>query len=181
VWFLPKHSCLLLTTLGIQIAIGVFLNKEKPKSGVVEMIDIEAVFLEADQDQPVYIEWPEGMIDWGFILKDNVEEYCCELNKAMYGTIDAPLQWMKTFANFLTSDVMDMKQSLADLCMFYKKDGKMIWFYSWMSLWTMFYLEERKKWSSDSRQKFQQDSILLILESCKNIWVCGTSGEKTKT
>jgi hypothetical protein len=116
----------LLTTLGIQIAIGVFLNKEKPKSGVVEMIDIEAVFLEADQDQPVYIEWPEGMIERGFILKDNVEEYCCELNKAMYGTIDAPLQWMKTFANFLTSDAMDMKQSLADLCMFYKKDGKMI-------------------------------------------------------
>jgi hypothetical protein len=64
------------------------------------------------------------MIELGFISKDDAEEYCCELNKAMYGNVDAPLQWMKTFANFLTSDVMDMKQSLADPCMFYKKDGK---------------------------------------------------------
>jgi hypothetical protein len=108
----------------IRIALGVFLYKEKPKSWVLEMIDIEAAFLEADQDRPVYIEWPEGMTELGFISKDDAEEYCCELNKAMYGNVDAPLQWMKTFANFLTSDVMDMKQSLADPCMFYKKDGK---------------------------------------------------------
>jgi hypothetical protein len=64
------------------------------------------------------------MIELGFISKDDAEEYCCELNKAMYGNVDALLQWMKTFANFLMSDVMDMNQSLADPCMFYKKDGK---------------------------------------------------------
>jgi hypothetical protein len=34
----------------IRITLGVFLYKEKPKSWVLEMIDIEAAFLEADQD-----------------------------------------------------------------------------------------------------------------------------------
>jgi hypothetical protein len=34
----------------IQIAIGVLLYKEKPKSWVLEMIDIKAAFLEADLD-----------------------------------------------------------------------------------------------------------------------------------
>jgi hypothetical protein len=38
----------------------------------------------------------------------------------MYGNIDSPIQWTKTFANFLRN-VLKLKQSKSDPCIFYKK------------------------------------------------------------
>jgi hypothetical protein len=44
----------------------------------------------------------------------------------MYGNIDSPLRWMKTFANFLR-DVLNLEQSKSDPCIFYKKvPGKFV-------------------------------------------------------
>jgi Reverse transcriptase (RNA-dependent DNA polymerase) len=41
----------------------------------------------------------------------------------MYGNIDSPLQWMKTFSNILKGDTMKMQQSATDPCIFYKRRG----------------------------------------------------------
>jgi hypothetical protein len=38
----------------------------------------------------------------------------------MYGNIDSPLQWMKTFTNFLRN-ALNLEQSKSDPCIFYKK------------------------------------------------------------
>ena len=37
---------------------------------IVEMIDIEAAFLEAELDEDIYIEWPEGVEEFGFFSRD---------------------------------------------------------------------------------------------------------------
>jgi hypothetical protein len=45
----------------------------------------------------------------------------------MYGNIDSPLQWMKTFSNILKGDTMKMQQSATNPCIFYKqREGKII-------------------------------------------------------
>jgi hypothetical protein len=45
----------------------------------------------------------------------------------MYGNIDSPLQWMRTFVNILTGDEMKLKQSATDPCTFYKqRKGKLV-------------------------------------------------------
>jgi hypothetical protein len=45
----------------------------------------------------------------------------------MYGNIDPPLQWMRTFANILTGDEMKLKQRATDPCIFYKqRKGKLV-------------------------------------------------------
>jgi hypothetical protein len=45
----------------------------------------------------------------------------------MYGNIDSPLQWMRTFANILKGDDMKLKQSATDPCIFYNhRDGKLV-------------------------------------------------------
>jgi hypothetical protein len=44
----------------------------------------------------------------------------------MYGNIDSPFRWMKTFDNFLRN-VLNLKQSKSDPCIFYKKvQGKVV-------------------------------------------------------
>jgi Reverse transcriptase (RNA-dependent DNA polymerase) len=41
----------------------------------------------------------------------------------MYGNIDSPLQWMKTFSNILKADTMKMQQSATTPCIFYEQRG----------------------------------------------------------
>jgi hypothetical protein len=38
----------------------------------VECLDIEAAFLEGDIDKPIYIEFPEGMDELGFVTRDEM-------------------------------------------------------------------------------------------------------------
>ena len=59
------------------------------------MIDIEAAFLNADleSDRPVYAEWPEGIVELGFITEEDLRKYCILLERPMYGGVDVP----KTF------------------------------------------------------------------------------------
>jgi hypothetical protein len=106
----------------IRVIIGVYLyyNKLNPKANwVLEMFDVEAAFLNADLLQPSYIEWPQGVQELGFITTVEAKTTCVELTKAMYGNIDSPLRWMKTFTKHLV-DTLNLVQSKSDPCIFYK-------------------------------------------------------------
>ena len=67
------------------------------------------------------------MIEFGFITEKEKNQHCIKLTKKMYGNIDAPLCWMKTFSKYLTN-VAGLTQSKVDPCVFYKKDkeGRLI-------------------------------------------------------
>jgi hypothetical protein len=112
----------------IRTLIGTFLyylHKYPKDEWVLEMFDVEAAFLNAELgDQRVFIEWPEGMVEYGFITAQEKLIYCAELEKAMYGNIDSPLRWMKTMSKHIISE-MKMEQSQTDPCVFIKKvNGK---------------------------------------------------------
>ena len=85
------------------------------------MFDVEAAFLNAELNNKQYIEWPQGMLELGYINENDKLKWCIELQKAMYGNIDSPLRWMKTFAAFLINS-LGLKQSKTDPCIFYKMD-----------------------------------------------------------
>ena len=91
------------------------------------MFDVEAAFLNSDVEGETYIEWPEGMIELGFISEQEKNKYCIKLSKAMYENIDAPLCWMKTFSKYLINTV-GLTQNKVYPCVFYKKakEGRLI-------------------------------------------------------
>jgi hypothetical protein len=84
---------------------------------------VEVAFLNAMLSHPVYIEWPKGIKEFGFLSQEECSASCAELTRAMYGNIDSPLQWMKTFSNILKGDTMKMQHSATDPCIFYKQRG----------------------------------------------------------
>jgi hypothetical protein len=94
----------------------------------LEVIDVEAAFLEADLDEQIFIEWPDGVVEFGFEDESDVEEYCILLSKAMYGTVQAALQWFKKLVEIMTCPEIGLIQCKADPCMFYLHDarGKLI-------------------------------------------------------
>jgi hypothetical protein len=102
----------------IRIGICLYLTYDDFKA---EMIDITAAFLEGTIRVPTFIEWPDGMQDLGFASDDDMENYCIQLLKSMYGNVDAAIRFFKTYKKHLIEN-MFLKQSLADPCVFYKKD-----------------------------------------------------------
>ena len=86
----------------------------------VEMIDIEAAFLEAELDEDIYIEWPEGVEEFGYFAPNEMEGRCLKLERAMYGCVQSPLMFFKTFSKHL--QLLGLSQSLADPCIWYKHD-----------------------------------------------------------
>jgi hypothetical protein len=105
------------TTVRVTIAVTLYRAKD---GWINEMIDIEAAFLNADLDSntPIYAEWPEGMVELGFITETEREENCIELTRPMYGGVDVPRLFMKTLMRHLTLE-MKMTQSLVDPCLYY--------------------------------------------------------------
>ena len=86
------------------------------------MFDVEAAFLNSKLSQPIYIEWPQGMVELGFITQEEKENTvaCCPM--AMYVNVEAPRCWMTTFRDTLIGPTIGLTQSEADPCIFFKKD-----------------------------------------------------------
>jgi Reverse transcriptase (RNA-dependent DNA polymerase) len=102
----------------IRSLVTISLNK----GWVVHVIDVETAFLEAKLDEPTWIRIPEGYEM--FFGELNREEHVLFLEKAMYGLVQAPRAFYKTFIKILTSSGVGMIQSKADPCVLYSLDSK---------------------------------------------------------
>ena len=101
----------------IRITLAIAMMQE---DWIVEMIDVEAAFLEAELDEDIYIEWPEAVEEFGYVSSEEMEGKCLKLERAMYGCFQSPLMFFKTYAKHLKA--MGLVQSLADPCIWYKHD-----------------------------------------------------------
>jgi hypothetical protein len=97
------------TSVRIVIGPSLFNN-----DWALEIIDVEAAFLEGDMKKTMCIEWPDGMVHFGFITEEE-ENRCIEQFKSTCGNSDAALICFRLFKKHLI-EVMEMKQSLADPC-----------------------------------------------------------------
>ena len=86
------------------------------------MIDIEAAFLEADLDEDIFIEIPEGLVELGYFKREEVDDKCIKLGKAMYGCMQSPRAFFKTLSKHLVQ--IGMIQSKVDPCIWYRLNEK---------------------------------------------------------
>jgi len=77
--------------------------------------------LEGDTVVPMFIEWQEGMVELGFMTLQEFQETCAELEKGMYGNVDAALIFYKTYCNYLVKYV-GVARCRADPCVFVMKE-----------------------------------------------------------
>jgi hypothetical protein len=98
------------------------------KNWVCEIVDVEAAFLNADLDEDLYIEYPEGVVEFGFESEATTRSNCILLDKAMYGAVQAARQWSRKLIEILTQRMKpSLIQSRVDPCLFYlKRNGELI-------------------------------------------------------
>ena len=84
-----------------------------------EAIDVEAAFLNADVDEDIYIEPPQGLIGV------DSDTHVCKLVKAMYGIVQAPRCWSRTFAKCVTNKPGMTKSKIDPMLFMHRnKDGQ---------------------------------------------------------
>ena len=86
------------------ILIGMTLYFFKESDLVCETFDVEAAFLEPYLDIEMYIDWPDGIVELGFISEEQKRTTCVQLRRSMYGNVDAALRWQRDFTEFLVND-----------------------------------------------------------------------------
>ena len=116
------------TDTSTRAAFAITLWNHSPnnmESWICEIVDVEAAFLEGDMEDDVFLEWPDGVLDFGFEDQATIDENCLLLNKAMYGTVQGALQFFKKLVSNLT--LIGLRQSNVDPCVFYlKRNGLLV-------------------------------------------------------
>ena len=83
------------------VLIGIYLhnadNSDPDKRFHLETIDIEAAFLEGKMENRTFVEFPDGLLQLGFITEEEKRTHCIELLKSMYGNVDAALIFFRTY------------------------------------------------------------------------------------
>ena len=125
--FVESYSPLASNTT-IRVALCVALRNGKVKEiWVTEMIDVEAAFLNAMMDTDIYIEMPEGLLEYYLSKGKDMRDMIIKLRRAQYGLVQSPRLWMATFAKILRD--LGMIQCKTDPCLFmlFDKDtGKLL-------------------------------------------------------
>ena len=91
-----------------------------------EMFDVEAAFLNAELENAMYLKWPEGMKELGFITEEQEKNECIKLVRSMYGNVDAALRWQKCFVETCIDPDGELKceQSQTDPCLLIKRNDE---------------------------------------------------------
>ena len=108
-----------------RILIGMTLYFSDKFSWVCETFDVEAAFLEPYLDIEMYIDWPEGIVDLGFISEEQKRTTCIQLRRSMYGNVDAALRWQRDFTEFLVSEC-NFKACKSDPCILFLTEDEQL-------------------------------------------------------
>ena len=106
-----------------RIMIGMTLYFSDKYSWVCETFDAEAAFLKPYLGIEMYIDWPEGIIELGFISEEQKCDTCVQLRRSMYGNVNAALCWQKDFTEFLVSEC-GFKVCRSDPCILFLVEDK---------------------------------------------------------
>jgi hypothetical protein len=107
----------LATNTTIKVVLATALEYgEKFNDWKIEMVDVEAAFLNAPVDTDVYIEMPEGLREYFLSKGKDIGDAVIKLKRAQYGLVQSPRLWMQTFSKILRA--LGLTQCKTDPCLF---------------------------------------------------------------
>jgi transposase InsO family protein len=86
----------------------------------LSQLDVPTAFLNADVEEEVYMELPDG-------YRDGKEHLVCKLNKSLYGLKQSPRNWYLLVCRFIL-EKLGFKACVSDPCLFYQRSrtGRLI-------------------------------------------------------
>ena len=106
----------------------------------LDQMDVPCAFLNADLEEEVYMELPEG-------YRAGREHLVCKLNKSLYGLKQAPRNWYLLVSKFIAS--LGFKPTISDPCLFHKRSatGRLMLFFLFVDDFQISYhIEDKEEW-----------------------------------
>lgn len=107
----------------------------------LDQLDVPTAFLNADVEEDVYMELPEG-------YRAGKEHLVCKLRKALYGLKQAPRNWYLLFSGFIQSE-LGFKPSVSDPCLVHKRSrtGRLMLMFLFVDdCQVSYHAEDRREW-----------------------------------
>ena len=105
-------------------------------------MDVPQAFLNADVDEEIYMELPEG-------YRAGREHLVCKLKKAMYGLKQAPRNWYLLISKFI-SEQLGYKATVSDPCLFFKRSrtGRLMLLFLFVDdFQSSYHFEDKSEWN----------------------------------
>jgi hypothetical protein len=109
----------------------------------LDQMDVPQAFLNADVDEEVYMELPEG-------YRAGKEHMVCRLRKSLYGLKQAPRNWYLLVSKFIV-ETMGFKATVSDPCLYFKRSstGRLMLLYLFVDDFQVSYhLEDKVEWNA---------------------------------
>ena len=109
----------------------------------MEQLDVPVAFTNADLEEDVYMEIPEG-------YREGKEDMVCKLKKSLYGLKQSPRNWYLMIRKFFMEE-LGLKATVSDPCLFYKRSrtGRLIMLFLFVDdMQVSFHREDRAEWNA---------------------------------
>ena len=109
----------------------------------MEQLDVPTAFLNADVDEDVYMEMPEG-------YRRGQDGMVCKLRKSLYGLKQAPRNWYLLVSKFI-KETMGFKACVSDPCLFHRRSqtGRLILMFLFVDDFQVsFHRDDRDEWGT---------------------------------
>jgi hypothetical protein len=116
----------------------------------LDQMDVPVAFQQAELEEEVYMELPEG-------YRDGKEHLVCKLKKALYGLKQGPRNWWLLISKFLSS--MGFKATVSDPCLFSKrsKSGRLLLLFLFVDdMQIGYHAEDQAEWQQLKAQLVQR-------------------------
>jgi hypothetical protein len=108
----------------------------------LEQLDVPTAFLNADVNEDVYMEVPEG-------YRSGREHLVCKLQKALYGLKQAPRNWYLLVSSYI-KQTLGYKACVSDPCLFHKRSrsGRLLLLFLFVDdFQSNFHRDDRAEWN----------------------------------
>jgi Reverse transcriptase (RNA-dependent DNA polymerase) len=113
----------------------------------LEQLDVPTAFLNADLEEDVYMQLPEG-------YRDGKEGIVLRLKKSLYGLKQAPRNWSMRLKKFIV-DVLGYSSTVSDPCLFWKRSrsGRLMMLFVFVDdIQSSFHRDDRAEWVQSKTQ-----------------------------
>lgn len=142
----------------------------------LEQLDVPTAFLNADLEEDVYMQLPEG-------YRDGKEGVVLHLKKSLYGLKQAPRNWSIRLKKFIV-ETLEYSATVSDPCLFWKRSrtGRLMLLFVFVDdIQSSFHREDNAEWA---RHKSQLVSEFNTKDAGASTWMLGmriTRDRKART
>jgi len=108
----------------------------------LDQMDVPQAFLNADVEEEVYMELPEG-------YREGRENMVCRLKKSLYGLKQAPRNWYLLISKFV-AEQLGYKATVSDPCLFFKRShsGRLMLLFLFVDdFQSSYHSEDKAEWN----------------------------------